>query len=135
MVASFSARSGGTPVALAISTAAAHHPLCFPGLLKVREAGKDRIGGRKSRRFARRQERPFANYNVSAVAADAAFHPLENLRQVENVGALGRPGSRRCGASRQMEFLTFEGAQAFFTVVMIDLVLAGDNAVVIGLAA
>jgi YjbE family integral membrane protein len=36
-----------------------------------------------------------------------------------------------------MEFLNFEGAQvqAFFTVVMIDLVLAGDNAVVIGLAA
>src|SRR5262245_22312205 len=28
-----------------------------------------------------------------------------------------------------------EGVQAFFTVVMIDLVLAGDNAVVIGLAA
>src|SRR5262245_6652414 len=41
-----------------------------------------------------------------------------------------------------MDFLGFpvdraflEGAQAFFTVVMIDLVLAGDNAVVIGLAA
>jgi YjbE family integral membrane protein len=34
-----------------------------------------------------------------------------------------------------MELLSFEGAQAFFTVVMIDLVLAGDNAVVIGLAA
>ena len=34
-----------------------------------------------------------------------------------------------------MDFLSFEGAQAFFTVVMIDLVLAGDNAVVIGLAA
>jgi len=34
-----------------------------------------------------------------------------------------------------MELLSFEGAQAFFTVVMIDLVLAGDNAVVIGMAA
>jgi len=41
-----------------------------------------------------------------------------------------------------MDFLGFpvdqtvlEGVQAFFTVVMIDLVLAGDNAVVIGLAA
>jgi YjbE family integral membrane protein len=34
-----------------------------------------------------------------------------------------------------MDFLTPEAAQAFFTVVMIDLVLAGDNAVVIGLAA
>ena len=41
-----------------------------------------------------------------------------------------------------MDFLGFpvdrtvlEGMQAFFTVVMIDLVLAGDNAVVIGLAA
>ncbi|HEX5005538.1 MAG TPA: TerC family protein [Hyphomonadaceae bacterium] len=34
-----------------------------------------------------------------------------------------------------MDFLSFEGAQAFLTVVMIDLVLAGDNAVVIGLAA
>ena len=34
-----------------------------------------------------------------------------------------------------MEFLSFEALQAFFTVVMIDLVLAGDNAVVIGLAA
>jgi len=34
-----------------------------------------------------------------------------------------------------MDFLSIEGAQAFFTVVMIDLVLAGDNAVVIGLAA
>jgi YjbE family integral membrane protein len=34
-----------------------------------------------------------------------------------------------------MDFLTAEAAQAFFTVVMIDLVLAGDNAVVIGLAA
>jgi YjbE family integral membrane protein len=34
-----------------------------------------------------------------------------------------------------MEFFSMEAAQAFFTVVMIDLVLAGDNAVVIGLAA
>ncbi|MEP7209808.1 MAG: TerC family protein [Alphaproteobacteria bacterium] len=34
-----------------------------------------------------------------------------------------------------MEMLTIEGLQAFLTVVMIDLVLAGDNAVVIGLAA
>jgi YjbE family integral membrane protein len=34
-----------------------------------------------------------------------------------------------------MSVFTVEGAQAFFTVVMIDLVLAGDNAVVIGLAA
>ncbi|HOZ27141.1 MAG TPA: TerC family protein [Hyphomonadaceae bacterium] len=34
-----------------------------------------------------------------------------------------------------MEFFTPEAIQAFFTVVMIDLVLAGDNAVVIGLAA
>jgi YjbE family integral membrane protein len=34
-----------------------------------------------------------------------------------------------------MELLSLEGAQAFFSVVMIDLVLAGDNAVVIGLAA
>lgn len=34
-----------------------------------------------------------------------------------------------------MEIFTIEGVQAFFTVVMIDLVLAGDNAVVIGLAA
>ncbi len=34
-----------------------------------------------------------------------------------------------------MEFFSIEAAQAFFTVVMIDLVLAGDNAVVIGLAA
>jgi YjbE family integral membrane protein len=34
-----------------------------------------------------------------------------------------------------MEFLSLEALQAFFTVVMIDLVLAGDNAVVIGLAA
>ncbi len=34
-----------------------------------------------------------------------------------------------------MEFFTLEALQAFFTVVMIDLVLAGDNAVVIGLAA
>jgi YjbE family integral membrane protein len=35
----------------------------------------------------------------------------------------------------QVEPAVFEGARAFFTVVMIDLVLAGDNAVVIGLAA
>jgi len=34
-----------------------------------------------------------------------------------------------------MEFLTPDALQAFLTVVMIDLVLAGDNAVVIGLAA
>jgi len=34
-----------------------------------------------------------------------------------------------------MDFVTPEALQAFFTVVMIDLVLAGDNAVVIGLAA
>ncbi|MDP3736971.1 MAG: TerC family protein [Hyphomonadaceae bacterium] len=34
-----------------------------------------------------------------------------------------------------MSVFTVEGAQAFLTVVMIDLVLAGDNAVVIGLAA
>lgn len=34
-----------------------------------------------------------------------------------------------------MEFFSVEALQAFFTVVMIDLVLAGDNAVVIGLAA
>jgi YjbE family integral membrane protein len=34
-----------------------------------------------------------------------------------------------------MEFFTLAAVQAFFTVVMIDLVLAGDNAVVIGLAA
>lgn len=34
-----------------------------------------------------------------------------------------------------IEIFTVEGVQAFFTVVMIDLVLAGDNAVVIGLAA
>ena len=34
-----------------------------------------------------------------------------------------------------MEILTLEGLQAFLTVVMIDLVLAGDNAVVIGMAA
>lgn len=34
-----------------------------------------------------------------------------------------------------MEMLTIEGLQAFLTVVMIDLVLAGDNAVVIGMAA
>lgn len=35
----------------------------------------------------------------------------------------------------QMDLFTLEALQAFFTVVMIDLVLAGDNAVVIGLAA
>ncbi|MBI1359345.1 MAG: YjbE family putative metal transport protein [Alphaproteobacteria bacterium] len=34
-----------------------------------------------------------------------------------------------------MEILTLEGLQAFLTVVLIDLVLAGDNAVVIGMAA
>jgi YjbE family integral membrane protein len=34
-----------------------------------------------------------------------------------------------------MDFLSVDAVQAFFTVVMIDLVLAGDNAVVIGLAA
>jgi YjbE family integral membrane protein len=34
-----------------------------------------------------------------------------------------------------MDLLTSEALQAFLTVVMIDLVLAGDNAVVIGLAA
>ena len=34
-----------------------------------------------------------------------------------------------------MDFLTGEALAAFFQVVMIDLVLAGDNAVVIGLAA
>ena len=34
-----------------------------------------------------------------------------------------------------MELFTVEAVQAFLTVVMIDLVLAGDNAVVIGLAA
>jgi YjbE family integral membrane protein len=34
-----------------------------------------------------------------------------------------------------MDFLTIEAVNAFFQVVMIDLVLAGDNAVVIGLAA
>ncbi len=34
-----------------------------------------------------------------------------------------------------MDMLTIEGLQAFLTVVMIDLLLAGDNAVVIGLAA
>jgi YjbE family integral membrane protein len=34
-----------------------------------------------------------------------------------------------------MDFLTPEAIQAFFTVVLADLVLAGDNAVVIGLAA
>jgi YjbE family integral membrane protein len=34
-----------------------------------------------------------------------------------------------------MDFISVEAIQAFFTVVMIDLVLAGDNAVVIGLAA
>ena len=34
-----------------------------------------------------------------------------------------------------MDFLNWQAAEAFFSVVMIDLVLAGDNAVVIGLAA
>ncbi len=34
-----------------------------------------------------------------------------------------------------MEFFTPEAIEAFFKVIMIDLVLAGDNAVVIGLAA
>ncbi len=34
-----------------------------------------------------------------------------------------------------MDFLSVAAAEAFLTVVMIDLVLAGDNAVVIGLAA
>jgi YjbE family integral membrane protein len=34
-----------------------------------------------------------------------------------------------------MDFFTLAGLQAFATVVMIDLVLAGDNVVVIGLAA
>ena len=34
-----------------------------------------------------------------------------------------------------MDMLTLAGLQAFLTVVMIDLVLAGDNAVVIGMAA
>jgi YjbE family integral membrane protein len=34
-----------------------------------------------------------------------------------------------------MDILTVETTQVFFTVVMIDLVLAGDNAIVIGLAA
>ncbi|HVY90757.1 MAG TPA: TerC family protein [Hyphomonadaceae bacterium] len=34
-----------------------------------------------------------------------------------------------------MELFTLQGVEAFFTVVMIDLVLAGDNAVVIGMAA
>jgi YjbE family integral membrane protein len=34
-----------------------------------------------------------------------------------------------------MDFLSWQAAEAFFSVVMIDLVLAGDNAVVIGLAA
>ena len=33
------------------------------------------------------------------------------------------------------ELLTTEALTAFFQVVMIDLVLAGDNAIVIGLAA
>jgi YjbE family integral membrane protein len=34
-----------------------------------------------------------------------------------------------------MEMFTLRGVEAFFTVVMIDLVLAGDNVVVIGMAA
>jgi YjbE family integral membrane protein len=37
--------------------------------------------------------------------------------------------------SGAMEIFTLQGVEAFFTVVMIDLVLAGDNAVVIGMAA
>ncbi len=33
------------------------------------------------------------------------------------------------------ELITTEAMMAFFQVIMIDLVLAGDNAIVIGLAA
>jgi YjbE family integral membrane protein len=39
------------------------------------------------------------------------------------------------GVARMTEFISSEALTAFFQVVMIDLVLAGDNAIVIGLAA
>jgi YjbE family integral membrane protein len=39
------------------------------------------------------------------------------------------------GVARMLEIISSEALTAFFQVVMIDLVLAGDNAIVIGLAA
>src|ERR1700748_1639995 len=39
------------------------------------------------------------------------------------------------GVARMLEFFSSESLTALFQVVMIDLVLAGDNAIVIGLAA
>jgi YjbE family integral membrane protein len=39
------------------------------------------------------------------------------------------------GATALFEFITPQALSAFFQVIMIDLVLAGDNAIVIGLAA
>src|SRR5262249_2130834 len=44
-------------------------------------------------------------------------------------------GSRKEGTRRITGLLTSEAITAFFQVIMIDLVLAGDNAIVIGLAA
>src|SRR5690606_22377490 len=45
------------------------------------------------------------------------------------------PPSRRRGTRRMGDFLSTEVISTFLQVIMIDLVLAGDNAVVIGLAA
>src|SRR5215510_15420928 len=39
------------------------------------------------------------------------------------------------GVARMLELISSQALTAFFQVVMIDLVLAGDNAIVIGLAA
>src|SRR6201991_5290291 len=41
----------------------------------------------------------------------------------------------RNGVARMLEMFSSQALTAFFQVVMIDLVLAGDNAIVIGLAA
>src|SRR5688572_11645194 len=53
----------------------------------------------------------------------------------EDPGQSAAAQFRHQKGGRMLEFLTPEALSALFQVIMIDLVLAGDNAIVIGLAA
>ena len=66
--------------------------------------------------------------------------PMPPARKTCQARTVGAPtsvpaGNAAAGAFWPMDFLSPEAVEAFFKVIMIDLVLAGDNAVVIGLAA
>jgi YjbE family integral membrane protein len=71
----------------------------------------------------------------SADVPTGRFGPPGNLVELGADGAYPASTGQASRAGSQMEIFTAEGFAALLQVIMIDLVLAGDNAIVIGLAA